>query len=165
MFEIDEPYIRDLDGLQIIIQNYPRLESLANGEKHAFAARRVGTIQGKLDDGTLAVGDALELWNYDAPPVPTPEQLAAARAAQEKAKADAKAKAAAQKADGEARALQANQDAAAKGDSFGLMRMGERYRDGDGVEKDLSKAREYLQKAADAGSPTAKDELSNLKSQ
>ena len=42
------------------------------------------------------------------------------------------------------------------------MRMGERYRNGDGVEKDLSKAREYLQKAADAGSPTAKEELSKL---
>jgi len=50
-----------------------------------------------------------------------------------------------------------------KGDMFGLLRMGERYRDGDGVEKDLGKAREYLQKAADAGSPTAKEELANLK--
>jgi TPR repeat protein len=62
-----------------------------------------------------------------------------------------------------ARALKVNQDAAAKGDMFGLLRMGERYRDGDGVEKDLGKAREYLQKAADAGSPTAKEELANLK--
>jgi TPR repeat protein len=59
-------------------------------------------------------------------------------------------------------ALKSNQDAAAKGDMFGLLRMGERYRDGDGVEKDLAKARDYLQKAADAGSPTAKDELSKL---
>lgn len=61
------------------------------------------------------------------------------------------------------KALRFNQDAAAKGDAFGLLRMGERYRDGDGVEQDLAKAKEYLQKAADAGSPTAAEELSKLK--
>jgi TPR repeat protein len=60
-------------------------------------------------------------------------------------------------------ALKSNQDAAAKGDAYGLLRMGERYRDGEGVERDLAKAREYLQKSADAGSPTAADELSKLK--
>jgi len=92
------------------------------------------------------------------PPPPTPEEIAA----QEKTKMEAKAKAAGQKQAATARALQSNQTAAAKGDSFGLLRMGERYRDGDGVEKDLSKARDYLQKAADAGSITAKDELEKL---
>lgn len=97
------------------------------------------------------------------PPPPTPEEIAAAKAAQEKANAEAKAKAAAQKQDAAARALKFNQDAAAKGDMFGLLRMGERYRDGDGVEKDLAKAKEYLQKATDAGSPTAKEELAKLK--
>ena len=60
------------------------------------------------------------------------------------------------------RALQANQEAAAQGDAYGLLRMGERYRDGEGVDMDLKKAREYLQKAAAAGSPTAADELSAL---
>ena len=40
--------------------------------------------------------------------------------------------------------------------------MGERYRDGEGVEKDLQKASILLQRAADAGSPTAKDDLKNL---
>jgi TPR repeat protein len=82
----------------------------------------------------------------------TPEQIAAA-----------KAKAEASKKSGAAAALKSNQDAAAKGDSYGLMRLGERYRDGDGVDKDLAKAKDYLQKAADAGSPTAADELSKLK--
>ena len=86
------------------------------------------------------------------PPKPlTPEQIAAAKSA-----ADQKKKAAAE------RALKANQEAAAKADSFGLLRMGERYRDGEGVEKDLDKARSYLQKAADTGSPTAAEELSKL---
>lgn len=43
-----------------------------------------------------------------------------------------------------------------KGNVSGLLRMGERYRDGDGVPKDLAKARDYLTKAA------AADELSKL---
>jgi hypothetical protein len=60
------------------------------------------------------------------------------------------------------KALKFNQDAATKGDPYGLLRMGERYRDGDAVPKDLTKAREYLTKAAAAGSPTAADELSKL---
>ena len=55
-----------------------------------------------------------------------------------------------------------NQEQAHKGDSFGLLRMGERYRDGDGVSRDLTKAREYFIKAAAAGSPTAADALSRL---
>ena len=92
------------------------------------------------------------------PPPPTPEEIAA----QEKTKMEAKAKAAGQKQAATARALQSNQAAAAKGDSFGLLRMGERYRDGEGVEKDFTKARDYLQKASDAGSFTAKDELEKL---
>jgi TPR repeat protein len=40
--------------------------------------------------------------------------------------------------------------------------MGERYRDGDGVPKDLAKAKDYLTRAAAAGSPTAADELKAL---
>ena len=60
------------------------------------------------------------------------------------------------------KALKFNQDAADKGDAYGLMRMGERYRDGEGVEKDLAKAKYYLTKAAAAGSETAANELSKL---
>jgi TPR repeat protein len=55
-----------------------------------------------------------------------------------------------------------NQGQADKGDPIGLLRMGEFYRDGDGVPKDLDKAREYLTKASAAGSPSAADELSKL---
>jgi TPR repeat protein len=40
--------------------------------------------------------------------------------------------------------------------------MGQRYRDGDGVDKDLVKAKEYLTKAAAAGSPTASEEFKKL---
>ena len=58
--------------------------------------------------------------------------------------------------------LQGNQAAADKGDIYGLLRMGERYRDGEGVPKDLTKARDYLTKAAAAGSPSADTDLKNL---
>jgi TPR repeat protein len=57
-----------------------------------------------------------------------------------------------------------NQAQADKGDAYGLLRMGERYRDGDGVPKDLVKAKEYLFKAAAAGSSDATNELAQLNS-
>jgi len=82
------------------------------------------------------------------PPPLTPEQIAAQ-----------KAKDAAAKKSGEERALKMNQDLADKGDAYGLLRMGERYRDGDGVAKNLPKAREYFTKAVAAGSPSAQEEL------
>jgi hypothetical protein len=58
--------------------------------------------------------------------------------------------------------LKNNEDLAGKGDAYGLLRMGERYRDGEGVPKDLAKAKQYLQKAVTAGSPEAADELKTL---
>jgi hypothetical protein len=153
-------------GDELVVANYPAAEILTIGRKISLDARKIGTIRGLKSDGADS-STVLELWEYYTP---TPEEIAAAIAAQEKAKAaqekaiaDAKAKAAAQKQAAAARALKYNQDDAAKGDAYGLMRMGERYRDGDGVEKDLAKAKEYLQKAADAGSPTAAEELSKLK--
>jgi TPR repeat protein len=60
------------------------------------------------------------------------------------------------------KALKWNQEQAAKGDAYGLLRMGERYRDGNGVPRDLSKAREYFTKASAGGSPTSADALSKL---
>jgi TPR repeat protein len=136
--------------------------ALTNYSGQAVAEQKITVIALKTGIYNMADVRPIELYDLGKPYVPTSEEIAAAKAAQEKAKADAKAKAAEQKKTAEARALQYNQDAAAKGDSFGLMRMGERYRDGDGVEKDVAKAKEYLQKAADAGSPTAKEELSQL---
>jgi len=62
----------------------------------------------------------------------------------------------------EDKVLKWNMDEAEKGNAFGLLRMGERYRDGNGVPKDLNKAREYFNKASAAGSPTATDALSRL---
>lgn len=60
------------------------------------------------------------------------------------------------------KALKWNQEQADKGDSYGLCRMGQRYRDGDGVPKDLTRAREYFTKATAAGSLDAPGELAKL---
>ncbi|HZL79545.1 MAG TPA: hypothetical protein VFC17_11890 [Candidatus Limnocylindrales bacterium] len=148
-------YSPDADyGEPFFVTNYPSFSKLSDNEIIHFLALRNGTYR-----YTDTTGAARTIPFYDcgkpyvAPPQKplTLEQIAAA-----------KSKAAASKKSGAAAALKFNQDAAAKGDRFGLLRMGERYRDGDGVEKDLAKAKEYLQKAADAGSPTAKDELSKL---
>jgi hypothetical protein len=65
----------------------------------------------------------------------------------------------------EARALQENENLAATGDAYGQLRMGERYLTGDGVGKDIAKARTYLQLAADQGSQAAADELRSLTNQ
>ena len=83
-------------------------------------------------------------------------QLREAFAKERKEAAEAKAKAIQDKV------LKFNQEQADKGDPVGLLRMGERYRDGEGVPRDLAKARDYLERAAAAGSPSAADELKAL---
>jgi len=60
------------------------------------------------------------------------------------------------------RVLKFNQDAADRGDAYGLLRMGERYRDAEGVPKDLTKSRAYFTKAIAAGSTSADAELKAL---
>lgn len=61
--------------------------------------------------------------------------------------------------------LAENERLAAQGDAYGELRMGERYLTGDGVAKDIFKARDYLQRAAEQGSQTAADELNRLNNQ
>ena len=92
------------------------------------------------------------------PPPPTPEELAAstALAAAAKAQADALKK----KADDAA--LKYDLDLAAKGDAYGELRMGKRYRDGEGVAKDPVKARQMFSPSADQGNPDAASDLAKL---
>jgi hypothetical protein len=146
-------------GRKIIIKNYPIEENTAVGKTINFQAMQTGTLDYN--------GDKLELWDLGTYP---PEDFfmklkAAQRAAQNQL--DEQRRVATEKKDAKKQAvkdnvLNSNQDAADKGDAYGLLRMGERYRDGDGVEKDLAKAKYYLTKAAAAGSPTAADELKRL---
>ena len=115
-------------------QGYEEMMAYESGYfSYTNSARQIITVH-KLDYGTPCT----KIW--------TPEEIRAAdsrTAAQE-------------------RALKANQQLADSGDAFGLLRMGERYRDGDGVPKDLNKAHDYFTKAAAAGSSTAADDLSKL---
>ena len=152
-------------GKKIIIRNYPDEENPAVGKTISFIAMQIGTSEYN--------GDRLELWDLGT--VPTADDLSKLKAEMEEQQRaaqkelDDQRRAAAEKADAAKKAVQAkvlksNQYLADKGDEYGLLRMGERYRDGDGVPKDLAKAKDYLTKAAAAGSPSAADELSKLNS-
>ena len=60
-----------------------------------------------------------------------------------------------QRKQGQAKAVQFDQAQADRGEALGLQRMAERYRDGDGVEKDPVKADQYFQKAKAAADAQA----------
>lgn len=103
---------------------------------------------------TLRISEAqLAKWNQAAAKVMA--DRAVQQAAQKRALENARANA-------EAKALQENKALAASGDAYGQLRMGERCLTGDGVEKDLVKARTYLQSAADQGSQEAANDLKLL---
>jgi TPR repeat protein len=86
-------------------------------------------------------------------PAPTPEEIQAAKDA-------AKIK----KVEADARALQHDKEMADQGDSYGERRMGERYRDGDGVKRNLNTAGIWLGVAANHGDKEAAKELNELPS-
>jgi TPR repeat protein len=75
---------------------------------------------------------------------------------------DQKTQLAKAKSKADARVLAFQQDLADKGDAYGQYKMGLRYAHGDGVDKDLPKARDLLAKAADQGNRDAADELAKL---
>jgi hypothetical protein len=106
---------------------------------------------------TLKISEAqLARWNQaaeEAMTAKTRQQEDRSRAAQATAKKVAE------------NALAENKRLAAQGDAYGELRMGERYLTGDGVARDVSKARDYLQRAAEQGSQTAADELNHLDNQ
>ena len=148
----------DEEGVEFFVANYPYTvaenERVGPGDKTFMCAKLAGTYTYPTAIGGSHTIRKLDYGTVYTPPPPTPltpEQIAAA-----------KAKAAAAKKAGEEKALKSNQAAAEKGDAYGLLRMGERYRDGDGVAKDLPKAREYFTKAVAAGSPSAQEELDQL---
>ena len=136
--------------------------SVAENDFIGSVMHLTGMLNGTYTYPTVTGGSAtLHELLYGEPcsaPQPSPEQIKAIQDAH-KAKADAAKKA---KQDADTRTLKWNQDQAEQGDSYGLLRMGERYRDGDGVGKDESKARENLTRSAALGNNTARDELSNL---
>ncbi|MGO9477046.1 MAG: tetratricopeptide repeat protein [Limisphaerales bacterium] len=143
-----QPFYKQVPGQKFLVKDFTPPQGMISGDTAELRVLRIGQ--------TNFNGEILPLYDFGTPHmIPVVTSKAQLEADQEKATATKKHAADV--------ALKSNQDAAAKGDAYGLLRMGERYRDGDGVEKDLAKAREYLQKSADAGSPTAAEELSKLK--
>ena len=147
----------------VVIYHYPEPKSLVTGQQITPICMKVGNY--------FTNGLAFEAYDYGT--VPTQDDLrklkagtdARQKAAQNQFEEQLRAaaeKAAAAKKQTDAKVLKSNQELADKGDAYGLLRMGERYRDGDGVPKDLAKAKDYLTKAAAAGSPTADADLKNL---
>jgi hypothetical protein len=121
-------------GKKIIIRNYPTDESPAVGKTIAFYAMQTETSDYN--------GDKLELWDLGTPPTAEDfrklkadadeRQRAAQNQLDEQRRVATEKKAAAKNA-AKAKLLKSFQDMADKGDSYGLLRMGECYRDGDGV--------------------------------
>jgi hypothetical protein len=64
--------------------------------------------------------------------------------------------------EGAKNALKFNQEQCARGEAYGELRMAERYRDGDGVETNLLKAKFLFMQAADQGNEMAVKELTAL---
>ena len=143
----------DFQSARFLIKNFPypvaendKLE--ATRSLTAFTAGVYTYMAVGYGSTTVHAFDYGKPWT---PPPLTPEQLAALRKKNE----------AARKA-GADKALAFNQSQADKGDAYGQLRMGERYRDGEGVEKDLAKARDYFTKAAAQGNAAAASDLKVL---
>ena len=105
---------------------------------------------------STAAGSTRTIRKYDygipcGPPVKTPEEIA--REAKENAK---------RAAAGAAAALKSNQEQCAAGDAYGQLRMAERYRDGDGVETNLIKAKVLFELSANQDNADAAKELAAL---
>lgn len=142
------------------VKNFPYrvAEGDIIGNKQYFSAFEDGTYTYAT---TIGGSRTIHSLDYGIPcdaPLPSPEEIAA-RIEADKARKTALDKA---KRESDARALKWNQDQADAGDPYGLLRMGERYRDGSGVETNTAKAREYLTKSAAMGNQTAKEELLKL---
>jgi len=128
-----------------VVDNFPR--RVVAGQLFEFAQPWWARIDADISDGTTNY----HVLNYEVVfPLKEPPQGPPAQAAADK------------KADLAARALAANQTAAENGDAYGEFRMGERYRDGDGVPKDPAKAREWFAKAAAHGDAAAQRALDHL---
>jgi len=144
------------DNEEFFIQGFPY--QLADNDFISWPSRLVALNDGVYSYGTVGGSTrTLHKLTYgrvvQAPIAAelTPEE----KAAQSKKLADEKAAA-------EKKALDWNQKQADAGDAYGQWRMGQRYLTGNGVDKNITKAREYFSKAADQGNPDAKKALESF---
>jgi hypothetical protein len=132
--------------VEFFVRNYPY--SVSDGTFILWEHNRVAAGAETFTYTTVAGGNrTLQCLDYGTvtaapPPIPpTPEQIEAQKK---------------QKAAMEVRTLKWQRQLAEKGDPYGLYRMGERYLNGTGVEKDEVKAKGLLRRAADGGNIQAK---------
>jgi TPR repeat protein len=163
----------DIKDMDIEVTDYANSGTDIGAQEHTIyeivPAHSVGKFApidfGYVDPRTMHAGAEIKGFDFCQPHLSL-EEMKLAKAKAEKIAATnavlAKAAAEQRKKIGEAAALKFNQDAAAKGDAYGLFRMGERYRDGDGFEKDLAKSKDYFQKSAVAGNQDVALALKNL---
>lgn len=135
-------------GKKFFVRNYPSFLTPTTGKRIQGLAIQIGVFQHRTE--------TLEQWDYGVDYTPQPHKLTPEEVAAAKAQADRK------KAAGDAATLKFYQEQAEKGDAYGQYRMGIRYLEGDGVPKDLAKARDYLSKAAAQGNKEATAELAKL---
>jgi hypothetical protein len=128
---------------------------VADGEDLSYrenlVARESGTYTYPTAIGSVATVRKLEYGFICGPPLPPPpsaQEQAAAKAAEAKRKADQASA-----------TLKHHQELAAKKDPYGLYRMGKRYLEGDGVEKDPERGWQLLRQASLAGHEGAKELL------
>ncbi|MDB6022292.1 MAG: hypothetical protein JWQ04_2149, partial [Pedosphaera sp.] len=122
-----------------LLSNYPR--PMAIGQIFSRNDRAVAFKAGTKND--------LPNLDYGLVYVPELTEEQKAQAVQVKSKTDSKV-------------LAFHKELAEKGDAYGEYKMGVRYLNGDGVDKDLAKARDLLGKAAAQGNKDAATELAKL---
>jgi hypothetical protein len=135
-------------GKRFFVRNYPSSLMPTTGKRIEGLAMQTGVFQHG--------NETLEQWDYGADFTPqphkaTPEEVAAART-----EADRK------KAEMDAATLKFELENSEKGSDLYQYRVGLRYLNGNGVSKDLAKARDYLSKAAAEGNKEAAAELAKL---
>lgn len=168
-YQLDDVY-REREPDLIFIKNITEHWTLVDGDFLTCFAVKAGTISYKN-----ALGVERTVRAYDYGTKPTSSQIAELDlAAKKKGEAFDKAMSSqasaaravveAKKASASAKVLKFHQDLAAKGDAYGEYQMGLRFLNGDGVGKDLGKAREMFIKAAAQGHQSAKDQLLKLPS-
>ena len=145
---------------EFMVVNYPyevvedQVIGYDNNKSLAHYAKIAGTYTYSTVAGssrTIYKLDYGQIYTPPLPPPPTAEQIAARRAVE-----------AAKRKKAEANTIKWLEELVATNDAYGELRMGERYRDGDGVEKDLVKARLMLEKSAAQGNKDAAEALKNL---
>ncbi len=141
------------------VVNYPFLSSLVSDQAVSGSAKLVGKMTYTT---VLGASRTILKLDFGRPCNPPAAYVAAKTEAARKAAAAQSEATQKKKAELGDKALKFNQEAADRGDAYGLFRMGERYRDGEGVERDLIKARDFFHRASQAGSSGAASALQNL---